>query len=359
MLYERIKNCTKADFDAVMLISPINRRYATGFKSSAGYVFALPDKTVFFTDFRYFGSAVQAQKNGSVYADVEIKLLDSNIWAEAGLLLKGYDRILIEESYVTLSQLENLKEKLPGKTFVNGASSALSELRSVKTDCELDKIKKAQNITDNAFSHIVGFISDNLGSITENDVALELEYFMRKNGADGIAFDTIAVSGKKSAMPHGVPADIKLEKGFLTMDFGAMFDGYCSDMTRTISIGKPTEKMLKVYNTVLEAQLAALDKIHAGITGKDADGIARDIINKAGFEGCFGHSLGHSLGLEIHESPNFSSGNADKIPSGSVLSVEPGIYIDGEFGVRIEDIVNITENGCENLTKSSKELIIL
>ena len=359
MLFERIKACVETDFDAVMLISPINRRYATGFKSSAGYVFALPDKTVFFTDFRYYGSAVEAQKNGSVYSDVEIKLLDGNVWSAIKELLKDCGKILVEESYLTLSQCESLKEKMQDKEFVNGASKALNKLRAVKTEAELDKIVKAQSITDKAFSHIVSFISDNLGKLTESDVALELEYFMRKNGADGIAFDTIAVSGKKSAMPHGVPSDILLDKGFLTMDFGAMFDGYCSDMTRTICIGKPTEKMKLVYDTVLSAQLAALEFISSGKTGKAVDSVARDIINNAGFEGTFGHSLGHSLGLEIHESPNFSQGNEEEIPSGAVLSVEPGIYIDGEFGVRIEDIVNITGDGCKNLTKSSKELIIL
>ena len=359
LIFDRIKKETDAEFDAVMLVSPINRRYATGFKSSAGYVFATPDKTVFFTDFRYYGSALSAQSCGRMETDAEIRILDGSLWDNVGELMKAYGKILIEESYLTLSHAESLKEKMPGKVFVHGASAALNKLRSVKTEAELGKIISAQKITDKAFAHIVPFISDNLGKLTESDVALELEYFMRKNGADGIAFDTIAVSGTKSAMPHGVPTDIKLQKGFLTMDFGAMFDGYCSDMTRTICIGKPTDKMKLVYDTVLSAQLAALDAISADKTGKEIDGIAREIIDKAGFEGCFGHSLGHSLGLEIHESPNFSSGNGEKVPCGAVLSVEPGIYIDGEFGVRIEDIVNITEKGCRNLTKSVKDLIIL
>ena len=240
-LFDRIKHCINVDFDAVMLTSPINRRYATGFKSSAGYVIALPDKTVFFTDFRYFGSAVSAQICGKMESGIEIRLLDSNIWENVGELLKDYEKILVEESYLTLSQAESLKAKMPGKVLVNGASSALSKLRAVKTENELDFIIKAQQITDKAFGYIVSFISDNIGKgITESDVALELEYFMRKNGADGIAFDTIAVSGVKSAMPHGVPENIPLASGFLTMDFGAMYNGYCSDMTRTISIGKPS-----------------------------------------------------------------------------------------------------------------------
>ncbi len=359
--FDRIRSATDKEFDAVLVLSPINRRYVTGFKSSAGYVLITPENTVFFTDFRYFGAAVESQKSGAIKKDVEIRLHDTSLWNNIGELLKEYDRILVEEYFVTLSQLESLKAKLPDKIFVNGASAALEKLRAVKTNLELEKIIKAQSVTDRAFTHIIDFISDNLGKkeLTESRVALELEFFMRNNGADGIAFDTIAVSGKKSAMPHGVPENIPLEKGFLTMDFGAIFDGYCSDMTRTVCIGKPDDKMKLVYNTVLEAQLAALDAISAGMTGKEIDVVARNIIDKAGFQGCFGHSLGHSLGLEIHESPNFSQNNTGSIPKGAVLSVEPGIYIDGEFGVRIEDIVNITDNGCKNLTKSPKELIIL
>lgn len=361
-MYKRIKETVKdVEFDAVLILSPVNRRYITGFKSSAGIVLITPEKTVFFTDFRYFGAVLEAQKNGTVNKNIEIKLQDSSVWEMVGEILQGSEMILVEESFVTLSQLENLKGKLQTKTFVNGASEALEKLRAVKTSIELDRIIKAQAITDKAFTHIVDFISNNLGSgkLTESRVALELEFFMRNNGADGIAFDTIAVSGKKSAMPHGVPEDIPLNKGFLTMDFGATFDGYCSDMTRTVCIGKPDDKMKLVYNTVLEAQLRALDEICGGKTGKEIDSIARDIIDNAGFKGCFGHSLGHSLGLEIHESPNFSPNNTGSIPAGAVLSVEPGIYIDGEYGVRIEDIVNITDKGCKNLTKSSKELIIL
>lgn len=359
-LFERIENSLgRSDFDGVLVLSPINRRYASGFKSSAGLVAVTREQTVFITDFRYFGSAVTAKADGKIASDVEILLWDSDVWATVSNIFRGGEKILVEEQFVTMSEKKRLSEKLPGKTLVSGASEAFDVLRAVKSERELDCIVKAQAITDRAFDYIVGFISDNLGRLTEADVAIELEYFMRKNGADGIAFDTIAVSGTKSAMPHGVPEAIPLSKGFLTMDFGATFDGYASDMTRTVCIGKPDEKMKKVYDTVLSAQMAALDFISAGKTGKAIDAVARNVINNAGFEGRFGHSLGHSLGLEIHESPNFSPSFDGIIPSGAVISVEPGVYLDGEYGVRIEDIVNITETGCKNLTKSSKELIIL
>ena len=193
---------------------------------------------------------------------------------------------------------------------------------------------------------------------TERDVALELEYFMRRAGAHGIAFDTIAVSGNNSSLPHGTPSDTLLQKdSFLTMDFGAKFNGYCADMTRTVVLGRANEEMKKVYNTVLCAQTYALNKIRAGVLGSQVDKSARDFIYAQGFDGCFGHSTGHGLGIDVHEMPSFSPSYNKKIEKGSVLSVEPGIYIEGKFGVRIEDIVYVTDEGCTNLTKSSKELI--
>ena len=193
--------------------------------------------------------------------------------------------------------------------------------------------------------------------MTELDVAVELEYAMRKNGASAFAFDTISVSGDASALPHGTPRNVKLREGFLTMDFGAKFDGYCSDMTRTIVIGKADEEIKKVYNTVLSAQLAALDYLKPGADCGEADKIARDIIN-AEYNGTFGHSLGHSVGLFIHESPRlYSRGFGRKLNVGEILTVEPGIYLFGKYGCRIEDMVAITENGIHNFTHSTKELI--
>jgi Xaa-Pro aminopeptidase len=226
-------------------------------------------------------------------------------------------------------------------------------MREIKTEDEVLKMEKAQELTDKAFAHILTMLSP---SMTENDVASELEYFMRKNGAEDKSFETIAVSGEKSSLPHGVPGNIRLKKGFLTMDFGATVDGYHSDMTRTVSIGKADAEMKKLYNTVLKAQLSALEYLKAGVNTKDADWVAREIIYKD-YKGYFGHSLGHSVGLEVHEMPALSPNyNAILVP-GNVVTVEPGIYIPGKYGVRIEDMVLICENGIKNFTKSPKELI--
>ena len=182
---------------------------------------------------------------------------------------------------------------------------------------------------------------------------------MRKFGAEKTSFDTIAVSGSASSLPHGEPRNIKLERGFLTMDFGALYNGYCSDMTRTIVIGKADDEMKKVYNTVLSAQLAALDFVAAGKSGKDCDKIARDIIYGAGYEGCFGHSLGHGVGMYIHENPRLAGGWDKPLEVGAIVTVEPGIYIEGKYGVRIEDIVCLKKDGFDNLTRSSKVLIVI
>ena len=218
-------------------------------------------------------------------------------------------------------------------------------------------MRRAQALTDAAFSHILGFLKP---SVREIDVALELEYFMRKNGADGIAFHTIAVSGSASALPHGVPRDLPLEKGFLTMDFGAKVNGYCADMTRTVVIGRADEEMKRLYRTVLAAQNAALEMAVGGVSCRALDLAARGVIDGAGYEGCFGHSLGHGVGIDVHEAPRLSrgAGELEVLVPGNVVTVEPGIYLAGRYGCRIEDMIAINLDGSiENLTKSTKDLI--
>ena len=188
---------------------------------------------------------------------------------------------------------------------------------------------------------------------TEKEIQLELDYYMLKNGAEALSFDTIALSGSNTSLPHGVPSDKKVESGeFVLMDFGATYDGWHSDMTRTVCVGKPSDKMKFVYETVLTAQLSALDAVKAGMSGKALDKIARDIITEAGYGDNFGHSLGHGVGVEIHESPYASPSREDILPENSIVTVEPGIYLEGKFGVRIEDFVVVTENGCINMTKA-------
>ena len=208
-----------------------------------------------------------------------------------------------------------------------------------------------------AFDEILNFIKV---GVTEREIALELNRLMFEFGAEDLSFDTIVLSGANTSMPHGVPSEKKVQSGeFVLMDYGAVYNGYHSDMTRTVCVGEPDEEMLKVYDIVLSAQEAAIEKAKAGIIGCDLDKIARDIIERSGYGNCFGHSLGHGVGLEIHEKPNASPNYKLPLNEGAVVTVEPGIYIAGKFGVRIEDFVILTENGCKNLTKSAKSLITL
>ncbi len=339
---------------AALIQNPKNRRYLSGFSSSDG-ILLISGKAYLILDFRYAEAARIKQKDGIIPPEIEI------ILAQKGLLDIAYDiisenkekKLAFEDDYISFKTYGILKNKFSGIELIP-MGTKIENLRRVKSEYEIEKIKAAQKITDLAFEHILTFINKER---TETEIAAEIDSFMRKNGAFP-AFDTICVSGKKSSLPHGVPENIKLtDNSFLTMDFGACLDGYCSDMTRTVVVGKANEKMKSVYNTVLQAQNAVFDILRGGIEGKTADAAARDLIYNAGYKGCFGHSLGHSLGLDIHETPNFSPNNPYPVESGCVLSVEPGIYIEGMYGVRIEDIVQLTDDGFINLTHSPKNLI--
>jgi Xaa-Pro aminopeptidase len=251
---------------------------------------------------------------------------------------------------------QELKENLKVEELVPVANE-ITAMRRIKTPRELEYIKKAEAIGDRVFTEILDFIRPGM---TELEVAAKLEYLLKVNGGQALSFPSIVASGVNSSMPHAVPSHKKIEKGdFLTMDFGCVYEGYCSDMTRTIVIGKASQKQREVYDTVLKAQLAALDFIKAGYKGKEIDKVARDIIYSAGYEGCFGHGLGHSVGLNVHENPRLSMLEEDIIEAGMTETVEPGIYIKGFGGVRIEDLVVVTEDGCENFTASEKRLIEL
>lgn len=218
-------------------------------------------------------------------------------------------------------------------------------------------MKEAQRLTDETFKYITARIEEGR---TEREIMLDMEFYMRRLGSEGVSFDFIVVSGKNSSLPHGVPTDKKVERGdFITMDFGAVVGGYRSDMTRTVALGSIDDEQKKVYDTVLKAQLAGIKAVKAGVVCKDVDKISRDIIYSAGYEGCFGHGLGHSVGIEIHERPLFNTRCDTVLKAGMVMTVEPGIYIENKYGVRIEDMVYVTENGCIDLTNSPKELICL
>lgn len=340
--------------DAALIFSEENRRYFTEFPSSDGALAVFSDGALFFTDSRYTEAAAKCIGD-------EFVLDSSNLYEKLSEIFKekGVKKVALENDKVTLADFENIKSKLPEIEFVTTAelSNAIEEIRIVKENSEIEKIKAAQKIAEDAFTHILSFIKP---GVTEKEISLELDFYMLSHGAEAVSFETIAVAGKNSSMPHGVPGNYKVQEGdFITMDFGATVDGYHSDMTRTVCLGEPSEKQKEVYETVLKAQTEALAALKDGITGIEADRIARDIIENAGYGKNFGHGLGHGVGVEIHEAPRLSPKAPHTLQCGHVVTVEPGIYLPGEFGVRIEDMAIITENGCVNLTACPKELIIL
>lgn len=341
--------------DGAIITSDLNRRYLTGMKSSAGTLLLTRKAACLIIDFRYI------EKARMVITAFDVLLQSDNLYRQIGEFFQtqSVQSIGIEADFVTMEMYNSYLEKLDGFRIDTGneLSAEINRLRSLKSDEEIEYIEKAQAITDQTFSHILNFIRP---GVTEREVAVEMEYTMRKLGASGLAFDTIVVSGVNSSLPHGVPSDKKIENGdFVTMDFGAMYDGYCSDMTRTVAVGKISDEQKKVYDTVLTAQQMALEAIPSCRLYSDVDKVARDYIYGQGYEGCFGHGLGHSLGLFIHEEPRFSPSCHLEIQPGVIETVEPGVYLSGKFGVRIEDMVLIQSGSIRNLTKSEKKLITL
>lgn len=353
---ERLMAMLPRETDCALINSDINRRYFTGMLSSAGTLLVFREKAYLIIDFRYIEKARNTARNCEV-------ILQEELYGQIKkLLLKhGAKRISLESMELTLSKFEQLREKL-GDTAEFDSSNALSKAiyacRTVKEPSEIEKIRSAQKLAEEAFDHILGFIHE---GVTEREIQLELDFTMLRLGAEELSFPTIALTGTSTSMPHGVPSDDrKVEKGdFVLMDYGAVVDGYHSDMTRTVAVGKPSEEMKRVYNVVLEAQEKALAAVRSGITGQQLDAAAREHIAKAGYGENFGHSLGHGVGMEIHEYPGASPSSTPVLRSGNVVTVEPGIYLPGKFGVRIEDFVLVTENSCENLTHAPKNMIIL
>ncbi len=350
MLFERLPQ----NIECALITSDINRRYFTGMKSSDGTIAAFRDKAYLFIDFRYIEKAGKIVKSAEV---VEQKKL----YAQLGELFRsrGVQNIAIESQSMTVSQMNVLKRLFKDIEIIDTdvLSNSINSMRMIKDAVELECIQKAQRIAELAFDGILGFIRE---GVTEREIALELERLMMINGAEAMSFDTIALAGTNTSMPHGVPSDKKVCRGeFVLMDFGAVYNGYHSDMTRTVCVGEPSEEMCSVYNIVLEAQNAAINAAKAGISGQNLDHIARSVIEEAGYGEYFGHSLGHGVGMEIHEKPNASPNYKNPLNAGSVVTIEPGIYLAGKFGVRIEDFVILTENGCINMTKSAKNIISL
>lgn len=350
---EKYLSLLNEEVDGLLLTSRYSRHYAAQFDIAEGVAIVTAKGCRYFTDSRYTESAQNNIKNFEVIDMITengfIGCLNKAI-AEFGVTTLGF-----EEEYLTVAELYNYEKHLNARLLP--LSGKINQFRQTKEEWELELMRKAQTITDKAFSDVLSRIKVGM---TELELQAELIYCLNKNGATRLAFDPIVVSGPNTSMPHGVPGERMIQKGdFITMDFGAAYQGYCSDMTRTVAVGFATEEMEKVYNTVLQAQLAALAVSKAGIPGRDVDAAARKVITDAGYGEYFGHGYGHSVGLEIHEAPNCNSFNHEPVPENAVCSAEPGIYLPGKFGVRIEDVIIFKANGHENITSSPKNLIIV
>ncbi|WP_226582948.1 M24 family metallopeptidase [Halobacillus litoralis] len=352
----KLSNLRKAisteGLDALLIMSPKNRRYMSGFTGSSGALLITESSAVLITDFRYTG---QAGEQAEEFEVIEHKTPMPKAVASKVEEL-GLKRVGFEKEHVTYSSYEQYNQALEAELVPT--SGMVEKLRLIKTDEEISILKDAVKIADDAFQHILSYIKP---GVKEIDVSNELEFFMRKQGAASSSFDIIVASGYRSALPHGAASEKEIQSGELvTLDFGALYKGYCSDITRTVAVGEISDELKEIYDTVLQAQLKGMEGIKAGITGKDADALTRDYIKEKGYGEYFGHSTGHGIGLDVHEGPGLSFRSDQTIlEEGMVVTVEPGIYVPGVGGCRIEDDTIVTKTGNERLSQSTKELITL
>ncbi len=346
--------------DALLLTDGYNIHFISGYSGHEGCMLVTAGAAYILTDSRYT-EMVTIQAPDYTCIDIASKGYAKTI---KDLLLglfkgtRGKLHVGFENMHISYNMYDKFYKTLNDIAKLTGLDDDINNLRRIKCDYEIERLAKAETIGDKAFEHMMTFICEGM---TEKEVALELEYTMKSLGASGLSFDTIVASGKNSSLPHAVPTDKVIAAGdFVTMDFGCIYEGYCSDMTRTVIMGEePKGKKLDVYNTVLFAQTEALKAIRPGVKCSDVDAVARNIIADAGYGDFFGHGLGHGVGLYIHEEPRFSPKCDYILEPGVCITVEPGIYLPGQFGVRIEDMVIVTETGYKNLAASTKALIIL
>jgi len=338
--------------DAVLMTNQINRFFSTGFSSSAGALLITENDAWYFADSRYIEAAEKFIDNARVVLvskdDTFIKKINAVI-KECAISSLGF-----EDHTISLANYnEWVKEfeinLIPVQKMIN-------DLRAIKSRTDIDKMIAAQRLSEKVFDEVVPLINS---GTTEKDIAAEIIYRSLKNGADDRAFDPIVVSGVNSSRPHGVPGNNKIGPGFLTIDFGVKLNGWCSDTTRTLCVGDPDPEMINIYNTVFKAQEAGINAAIGGVKAADVDIAARNVIENAGYGDYFGHGFGHSIGLEVHESLKASKISEDVLPAGAVISAEPGIYLPGRYGVRIEDVIYITDSGSENITNLPKELKVI
>lgn len=350
---ERLAAEMPSSIDAAIILSEANRFYFTGFRSSAGLLLVTRGGAWFFTDFRYIESARRSITGCEI-------VLKSNLYAQVETILRscGAKNVGVEYGSITLAEYDAIAAALSAEVLRDDRlHETIKRLRACKAEDEIASLRRAQELTDRTFSYILEVIRP---GVTEQDLILEMGAYMERLGNENRSFDFIAVSGPRTSLPHGKASRRTIEIGdFVTLDFGCMINGYFSDMTRTVAVGHASTRQKEIYRIVQEAQQKALEQIRAGISCAAIDTAARGLIADHGYGPCFGHGLGHGVGIEIHESPFFNQSSKEVLQAGNIMTVEPGIYLENQFGVRIEDMVVVTEDGCENLTHSPKELIIL
>jgi Xaa-Pro aminopeptidase len=343
----------EAGIDVLIVSNLVDVRYLTGYTGSNGLALVGADRREFLTDFRYVEQAAAEVDPSFERHNMSAELLE----AVGDLLPEGRVRVGFQEDAVTVKQHAGLIERLGDRVELIGVSGLIEDLRSVKDAEEIARIHAAAELADAAVRRVVG---DGLAGHTERDIVLALELDMRRRGASRPSFDTIVAAGPHGALPHAAPRDVEIRRGdMVVIDWGAELDGYCSDCTRTYSVGEPSPEAREVYELVLEAQVAGLHAVRPGISGREVDSIAREVIQAGGHGQHFGHGLGHGVGLEIHEPPRLSQRSSDQLVAGHIVTVEPGIYLPGRFGVRIEDLVAVTAEGAQVLTSLSKELTVV
>lgn len=352
----KLKGLIKNTDEAILLTSEFNIGYFCGFFHSEGVMLVTENNSYLLVDFRYYEAAQKKAVNCKV---VCFKKLSDELIEFAKV--ENIKNIYFEASNISLARFNFFENKF-NDNEINCISSYvldnhISDIRIIKDESEIIKIQSAQKIAEKAYLEVLNFLKP---GVSEREISTRLEYFMKIQGAEQVSFDLITITGKKTSLPHGVPTDDIVSEGdFFTFDFGAVYDGYHSDTTRTVAIKSASEEMREIYNIVLKAQLAALEKIKADVKCSEVDKTARDIIADAGYGEYFGHSTGHGVGLDIHEAPTVSFRSDVVLKQGMVITDEPGIYLPNKFGVRIEDMVCVTENGCKNFVTLPKELIIV
>lgn len=342
----------EAGVDVLLVTDLVNLRYLTGFVGTNGLAVVGPGARVFATDFRYTSQAAEQVDPGFERRELPRNMLS----AIPELLPEGELRLGFEAAQLPVSIYRSLLDALPERVELVPVEGLIEGMRAVKDSAEVERMREASALADAALEQLLG---GGLAGRSERDAALELEVTMRKLGAERASFEPVVAAGPHGALPHASPRDVKIGQGELVViDWGAQLDGYCSDCTRTVATGDPGELARNVYGLVLEAQLEGLRAVHAGAGRRAVDAAARDVIEAAGYGEQFGHGLGHGVGLAIHEQPRLTATAEGELESGNAVTIEPGIYLPGQFGVRIEDLVVVTDDGREILTSLPKELTV-